>query len=188
MDRHGRLRLPRDDKSKYAKGKKIRVFVKESVLFADMLRRFLLLSLMVLAPAVMQAQREKLPPKDFEWVMQNFPSAIKTSTGLRYIEVEKGSGDLIKRGDSVSVLYIGRFIDGETFDQQLDPQKPLEFRVGRDRVIRGWDYILQKMRLGDKWLVIVPSELGYGTKGRPPTIPANTTLIFTMQVIAVEHE
>lgn len=143
---------------------------------------------MVLAPVVMQAQREKLPPKDYEWAMQNFPNAKKTSTGLRYVEIEKGSGDLIKRGDNVSVLYTGRFISGETFDEQWDPKKPLEFRVGRSRVIRGWDYILQKMRLGDKWLVIVPSELGYGTKGKPPSIPANVTLVFTMQVIAVEHE
>jgi len=152
-----------------------------------MLKRFFLFSLLVLMPTVLFAQREKLPPEDYEWVTKNFPSAKKSNTGIRYIEIEKGSGETINRGDTVSVLYVGRFIDGETFDQSIDPNDPLVFRVGRSRVIRGWDQILQIMRLGDKWLVIVPPELAYGTKGRPPMVPPNKTLVFTMQVMNVER-
>lgn len=153
-----------------------------------MLKRFLLISLLVLMPTALFGQREKLPPEDYEWVTTNFPSAKKTNTGNRYIVIESGSGETIDRGDLVSVLYVGRFTNGESFDQQLDPKDPLTFRVGRHKVIRGWDYILQKMRVGDKWLVIVPPEMAYGTKGRPPMVPPNKTLIFTMQVLSVEKE
>lgn len=167
--------------------KKIRVFVTQSVLDRPMLSRFLILLLMLSVPSMMQAQREKLPPDDYEWVTKNFPSAKKSNTGIRYIEIESGSGDKIKRGDKVSVLYIGRFINGETFDKQVDPQTPLKFRVGRGKVIRGWDQILQLMRPGAKWLIIVPPELGYGTRGFPPLVPPEMTLIFTLQVTAVER-
>lgn len=151
-----------------------------------MLKRFFLFILLVLVPTALMAQREKLPPEDYAWVTKNFPSAKKSNTGVRYIEIEKGSGETIERGDLVSVLYAGRFMDGETFDQKIDPNAPLTFRVGRSKVIRGWDHILQIMRLGDTWLIIVPSELAYGTKGHPPFVSPNKTLIFTMQVVAVE--
>ncbi len=152
-----------------------------------MLKRFFLFILLVLLPTALMAQREKLPPEDYEWVTKNFPSAKKSNTGVRYIEIEAGSGETINRGDLVSVLYVGRFLNGETFDQQIDPNEPFTFRVGRSKVIRGWDHILQIMRPGDKWLVIVPPELAYGTKGRPPMIPPHKTLVFTMQILGVER-
>lgn len=152
-----------------------------------MLKRFFLFILLVLVPTALMAQREKLPPEDYEWVTKNFPSAKKSNTGIRYIEIERGSGETINRGDLVSVLYVGRFLSGETFDQKIDPNEPLQFRVGRSKVIRGWDHILQIMRPGDKWLVIVPPELAYGTKGRPPMVGPNKTLVFTMQVLDVER-
>jgi FKBP-type peptidyl-prolyl cis-trans isomerase len=152
-----------------------------------MLSRVLILLLMMSVPSLMQAQREKLPPDDYEWVTKNFPSAKKSNTGIRYIEIESGAGEKINRGDKVSVLYVGRFINGETFDKQIDPQSPLEFRVGRREVILAWDQILQLMSPGAKWLVIVPSELGYGTRGSPPKVPPETTLIFTIQVMSVER-
>lgn len=153
-----------------------------------MFRRLVPLLLLVILPCALHAQREKLPPDDLDWVEKNFPDAKKSNTGIRYIEIEHGSGETAKRGDMVSMLYIGRFINGDTFDQKIDPKDPFKFRLGRGKVIQGWDQIIQLMRPGDKWLVIIPPELGYGTRGQSPRIPPDTTLVFTMQLLSIEQE
>lgn len=153
-----------------------------------MLRRLLPALLMFLVPCALHAQREKLPIEDLDWVEKNFPDAKKSNTGIRYIEIEQGSGETAKRGDVVSMLYIGRFINGDSFDQRIDPEKPFQFRLGRGKVIQGWDQIIQLMRPGDKWLVIIPPELAYGTHGQPPRIPPNTTLVFTMHLLSIDEE
>ncbi|MBX3750787.1 MAG: FKBP-type peptidyl-prolyl cis-trans isomerase [Opitutaceae bacterium] len=150
-----------------------------------MLRRFLLLLAagLGLLPLALQAQREKLPPEDLAWVEQNFPNAKKSNTGIRYDILESGSGEKAKPGDMVSVLYVGRLLNGQTFDQVSDREKPFRFRVGRGHVIQGWDQILQLMRPGDKWVVIIPSELAYGSRGTG-RIPRDATLVFMMELLA----
>jgi FKBP-type peptidyl-prolyl cis-trans isomerase len=147
----------------------------------------LLLSLSLLsaaAPLVALAQREKLPPADLEYVEKTWPNAKKTQTGIRYVVLAEGSGETPKPGDKVNVLYEGRLIDGKVFDAAKDPAQPFTFRVRREMVIEGWDQILQHMRKGDKWLVIIPPELGYGTRGQPPKIGRNATLVFEMELIS----
>ncbi len=150
-----------------------------------MLRRFLLLLAagLGLLPLALQAQREKLPPEDLAWVEQNFPNAKKSNTGIRYDILESGSGEKAKPGDMVSVLYVGRLLNGQTFDQVNDREKPFRFRLGRGHVIQGWDQILQLMRPGDKWIVIIPSELAYGSRGTG-RIPRDATLVFMMELLA----
>ena len=144
----------------------------------------IVLLLGLLAPAV-YAQREKLPSEDLEYVEKNWPEAKKTVTGLRYIVMREGQGELIKPGDKVDVCYIGRLLRGKIFEQVLDHQHPLSFRVRRYEVIEGWDQILQLMKRGEKRLVIIPSEMAYGSRGNPPIIPRDATLVFEMEVIAV---
>lgn len=154
-----------------------------------MLRRlsFLLAAGLGLLPLALQAQREKLPPEDLAWVEQNFPNAKKTNTGIRYDILESGTGEKAKPGDMVSVLYVGRLLNGQTFDQVNDREKPFRFRVGRGHVIQGWDQILQLMRPGDKWVVIIPSELAYGSRGTG-RVPRDATLVFMMELLAVGPE
>lgn len=135
------------------------------------------------APAL-HAQREKLPPADLEYVEKTWPAAKKTQTGIRYVVLQAGSGETPKPGDKVNVLYEGRLLDGKVFDSAKDPAQPFTFRVRRDMVIEGWDQILQLMRKGDKWLVIIPPELAYGTRGQPPKIGRNATLVFEMELIS----
>jgi len=153
-----------------------------------MLRRFLAIVCLCLLPLPLHAQREKLPPEDLAWVEENFPAAKKTSTGIRYEVITSGTGEPAKSGDIVSVNYVGRLVDGRTFDQQNDREKPFRFRLGRGLVIQGWDQILQLMRPGDKWTVIVPPELAYGSRGSLPRIPRNATLIFMIELLAAEKE
>ncbi len=142
-----------------------------------------LLLISVFAAPVLRAQREKLPPDDLVFVEKTWPEAKKTSTGIRYIVLQQGSGEVGKPGDRASVLYIGRLLNGTEFDRNLDREHPFSFRVARGMVIEGWEQILQQMKPGEKRLVIIPGELAYGTRGSPPKIPRNATLVFEMEVL-----
>lgn len=139
------------------------------------------------APAL-QAQREKLPPEALEYVEKTWPEAKKTTTGIRYLVLKEGQGDLPKTGDKVNVLYIGRLLDGTVFDQATEADKPFTFRIRREMVIEGWDQILQLMKRGEKRLVIIPPELGYGTRGQPPKIGRNATLVFEIELLSFGKE
>ena len=155
----------------------------------SVIKFFLGFSIAVLAcaPAV-HAQREKLPPNDLEIVEKTWPEAKKTTTGIRYVILRAGEGDMPKPGDKVNVLYIGRLLDGKVFDQAQDPAQPFTFRVRRDMVIEGWDQVLQLMKRGEKRLVIIPPELAYGTRGQPPKIGRNATLVFEMELLSFGKE
>ena len=138
----------------------------------------------LLASPALHAQREKLPPADLEYVEKTWPEAKKTQTGIRYIMLREGEGVSPKPGDKVNVLYVGRLLDGKIFDQATDPAQPFTFRVRRDQVIEGWDQILQLMKKGEKRLVIIPPEMGYGTRGQPPKIGRNATLVFEIELLS----
>jgi FKBP-type peptidyl-prolyl cis-trans isomerase len=136
-----------------------------------------------LLAAPVQAQREKLPPEDLVYVEKHWPEAKKTWTGIRYIVMREGKGETPKPGDRVSVLYVGRLLNGKIFDQTDDKDNPFIFRVRRGQVIEGWEQILQQMKRGEKRLVIIPPELAYGTRGQPPKIPRNATLVFEVELL-----
>lgn len=155
------------------------VFIVKSV--AKLL--FVLVAFGCSMPALL-AQREKLPPADLEYVEKTWPEAKKTSMGIRYIILREGEGPTPKPGDKCNVLYVGRLLDGKVFDQATEADKPFSFRVRRDQVIEGWDQIIQLMKKGEKRLVIIPPELGYGTRGQPGKIGRNATLVFEMELIS----
>jgi len=110
---------------------------------------------------------------------------ITTSTGLKYIIWKKGSGAQAEKGDKVSVHYAGRLLDGSPFDNSYDRGQPFSFPLGGGRVIKGWDEGLAYMGVGDSATLIIPAQLGYGSVDRPK-IPANSTLIFDIQVMDVK--
>ena len=144
---------------------------------------FLMLALLGLAP--LHAQREKLPMEDVEYVEKKWPDAKRTFTGLRYIILKPGDpkGDMPVNGNEVSVLYKGMLLDGTIFDQSPDEKSPLKIRLGRGNLIEGWEQALQKMHKGEKWILIVPPEMAYGARGKPPTIKRNATLVFEMELV-----
>lgn len=142
----------------------------------------------VLAVPAAQAQREKLPMEDLEYVEKTWPEAKKTMTGIRYIIMREGEGESPKPGDKVNVLYVGRLLRGKVFDQATDPEHPFSFRVRRGMVIEGWDQIIQYMKRGEKRLVIIPPELAYGTRGQPPKIGRYATLVFEMELLSFGKE
>ncbi len=140
------------------------------------------------APLALHAQREKLPPDDLAFVEKTWPEAKKTTTGIRYIVLREGAGETGKPGDKTDVLYVGRLLNGTVFDQATEKEHPFSFRVGRGMVIEGWDQILQQMKVGEKRLVIIPPELAYGTRGQPPKIPRDATLVFEMEVLSFKRD
>ena len=151
-----------------------------------MRRYFLLLIFSALMfPALASAQREKLPPRDLIQVEQKWPNAIRTSTGLWTVLLREGNGALPKRGDTVSVLYKGSLLNGTQFDSAEDPEAPFTFQLDRGKVIPGWEFGMLMMREGEKRLLIVPYEMGYGTRGRAPDIPRMATLIFEVEMLKV---
>jgi FKBP-type peptidyl-prolyl cis-trans isomerase len=149
------------------------------------LLRILLLFLLTVVVPTLRAQRELLPPEEIEFVDKTWPGTKKTSTGIRYLIQQQGQGASPHTGDRVAVLYRGTLLSGKMFDAHQDPKDPLIFRVGRDEVIEGWDQIVPQMKLNEKRLVIIPASLAYGSRGRPPTINRDATLVFEMQLIKI---
>jgi FKBP-type peptidyl-prolyl cis-trans isomerase len=144
--------------------------------------RFLLIFALTIAPLVSFGQRERLSAADLELVNKTWPNAKKTSTGIRYLVLAEGQGELAKPGDLVTVHYAGWLLDGTLFDKVMDPEPGLKFRMGRHNVIEGWDQGLQLMRPGGRYVLIIPSELAYGSRGKPPVIPPNSTLVFEVHL------
>jgi FKBP-type peptidyl-prolyl cis-trans isomerase len=143
---------------------------------------------LIAAPVLLHAQREKLPPDDYDIVMKKWPQAQISNTGIRYIIETTGKGPLLMPGDKITVHYTGWLLNGKIFDQNHDDKKPFSFRLDRGEVIVGWDQILQSMRAGDKWLLIVPPELAYGRRGEPPVIPSYATLVFEVEIVGVTKD
>jgi FKBP-type peptidyl-prolyl cis-trans isomerase FkpA len=98
-----------------------------------------------------------------------------------------GSGKEAKSGDTVSVHYTGTLMNGKKFDSSRDPgKKPFEFKLGSGNVIKGWDQGVVGMKVGGKRKLTIPSDLGYGKSGSPPSIPADAGLKFDVELLDVK--
>jgi FKBP-type peptidyl-prolyl cis-trans isomerase len=97
-----------------------------------------------------------------------------------------GTGEVAKEGSHVRVHYTGWLTTGKKFDSSVDRGQPFDFTIGNGEVIRGWEEGVAGMRVGGKRQLRIPPELGYGADGSPPTIPPNATLIFDIQLLAVQ--
>ena len=133
------------------------------------------------------AQRELFPPEDLEVIAQKWPQAQKGPMSIRYIVLQEGRGEPAAPGDRVSVLYQGTLLNGKVFDQARNPAQPFVFRVARGDVIQGWDIAIQMMKEGSKLQVIIPHEMGYGTRGEPPRIPRRASLVFEIELLKIER-
>ena len=112
---------------------------------------------------------------------------VTTASGLTYIITQKGTGAQLKVGDTVKVHYTGLLTNGVKFDSSLDRGEPIEFPLGKGRVIKGWDEGILKLRVGDRAILYIPPALAYGSKGAGNgAIPPDATLIFIIEVIGVK--
>lgn len=110
---------------------------------------------------------------------------VALPSGLQYQVIKQGTGASPKADSTVSVHYEGKLIDGKIFDSSIKTGEPASFPV--NRVIPGWTEALTRMKVGDKWKVFIPPNLGYGERGAPGgVIPPNSALIFEVELLEIK--
>jgi FKBP-type peptidyl-prolyl cis-trans isomerase FklB len=109
-------------------------------------------------------------------------------SGLQYevITAAAEGGVMPSATDTVSVHYHGTLTDGSVFDSSVERGTPAEFPV--NRVIAGWTEALQLMSAGDKWKLYIPADLAYGAQSPSPKIPANSALVFEVELLEVKQQ
>ena len=115
---------------------------------------------------------------------------VTTPSGLRMIDIKKGTGPVPHAGQTVTVNYTGwLYLDGKKgkkFDSSLDRHEPFSFPLGTGQVIKGWDEGVATMHIGGTRTLIIPPDLGYGATGAGGVIPPNATLIFEVDLLSVK--
>src|SRR4030042_3878162 len=112
-------------------------------------------------------------------------TAVTTASGLIYEDLQAGDGATAKSGDNVTVNYTGWLADGTKFDSSIDRGQTYDFTIGAGNVIPGWDEGVVGMQVNGTRLLVIPPALGYGETGSGTTIPANATLTFEVQLVAI---
>lgn len=157
----------------------------------------------------MQAQQEKmqqemmekaaaqLPVDDKllqEYFAKNNIKATKTASGMYYTISKEGSGATAKAGQMVSMKYLGKTLDGQQFDANMDENYALlkdksifTFPLGQGQVIKGWDEGVQLLKKGTKATFYIPSPLAYGAQSMGPNLPANSILVFNVELVDMKE-
>jgi FKBP-type peptidyl-prolyl cis-trans isomerase len=111
---------------------------------------------------------------------------VVTPSGLKYIDLKKGTGAEAVAGHHVRVHYTGWLTDGKKFDSSVDRAEPFDFKLGTGMVIKGWDEGVAGMKVGGKRQLHIPPQLAYGERGAGGVIPPNAELIFDVELLAVD--
>jgi len=110
-----------------------------------------------------------------------------TESGLRYLITEEGTGSYPRPNQVVTVHYEGTLLSGKKFDSSYDRGEPIEFTLGVGNVIKGWDEGIKLLPIGSKALFLIPSNLGYGSRGSGETIGPNQVLIFRVDLLQARN-
>ncbi len=116
-------------------------------------------------------------------MLEKFPKAVQTESGLMYFANSESEGAKPKDGQTVTVHYNGYFTNGRKFDSSVDRGQPFQFKLGKGQVIKGWDEGIKLMSKGSNYTFLIPYWLAYGEKGHPAGIPPKSHLIFAVQLI-----
>ena len=108
-----------------------------------------------------------------------------TPSGLKYEDIEVGSGASPTKGQKVTVHYTGTLTNGKKFDSSKDRGEPFSFTIGVGQVIKGWDEGVMSMKVGGKRKLMIPPDLGYGARGAGGVIPPNAELHFDVELLGV---
>ena len=139
-----------------------------------------------LLSSIDERKKEKMNQQkgeDLKIINEKFPGAITDKSGLMYVVTQQGSGESPKQGHEITVHYTGKLVNDKVFDSSVKRNEPFEFMVGVHEVIEGWDIAFQQMKKGEKRTLIIPPELGYGSRGAAGIIPPNAWLIFDVELI-----
>jgi len=135
-----------------------------------------------------KAKGEKNKKAGIEFLAKNAKKeGVKTTaSGLQYEILKEGEGDSPTAKDTVKVNYKGTLLDGTVFDSSYDRGEPISFPL--NGVIKGWTEGLQLTKVGGKIRLFIPSDLAYGTRGAGGKIGPNATLIFDVELLAIENK
>ena len=114
-----------------------------------------------------------------------YVSLVTLKYGLKYGDISVGCGPAVHSGETVAVEYTGWLDDGVEFDSSRNQgRQPIEFQLGQQQVLPGFEIGVSSMRVGGHRRLVIPPAFGYGAAGVPPTIPANSTLVIDAELIA----
>lgn len=135
--------------------------------------------------ADMKKKADANKERGLAWLKENGEKkGIKSlDGGLQYKVIEEGSGGSPSASDTVKVHYTGTLTNGKVFDSSVQRGQPAQFQV--NRVIKGWQMALQKMKVGDKWMLYIPPDLAYGERGSGGTIGPNEVLVFEVELLDI---
>lgn len=114
------------------------------------------------------------------------PVSREIVPGLTYTQTQEGTGAKPKAGDTVAVHYTGTLENGTKFDSSRDRGQPIEFRLGVGQVIQGWDKGIMELSVGERGVLTIAPDLGYGAHGAGGVIPGNATLIFDVELVSIK--
>jgi FKBP-type peptidyl-prolyl cis-trans isomerase FkpA len=106
--------------------------------------------------------------------------------GVQYLDLEVGQGPAVRRGDTITVHYTGWLRDGTRFDTSRERGSAFVFKVGQGAVIKGWDAGVVGMQRDGKRRLIIPPRMAYGRRGVPDKIPPDATLVFEIELLAIQ--
>jgi len=106
-------------------------------------------------------------------------------SGLIIEDKKVGSGPQAKAGNRVGMRYVGRLMNGKMFDSNTKG-KPFAFKLGKGEVISGWDEGVKGMQVGGERRLTCPPKMAYGSRGAPPDIPGNSTLVFDVKLVEIK--
>jgi FKBP-type peptidyl-prolyl cis-trans isomerase len=150
-------------------------------------KKILTISFLILAVAVVGIY--------FLWQNPQNPASVSGSQnsnnfdiqGMKVEVLQQGTGEAAKKGDKVTVNYVGTLQDGTKFDSSIDRGQPFTFTLGQNSVIQGWELGVVGMKVGEKRKLTIPPELAYGSQGAGGIIPPNATLIFEVDMLGINQ-
>jgi FKBP-type peptidyl-prolyl cis-trans isomerase len=162
---------------------------------SSLLRRSLILSLCLVLPVAAGCGFFKRQPSAEEerQMQEEDRKCVTDKVSLEVADAAPGTGSEARPGRRVAVHYTGWLFHpdkpnhhGRQFDSSRDRGEPIEFTIGQGEVIPGWEQGISGMKVGSKRTLVIPPNLAYGRSGSPPTIPANATLVFDVELTAVK--
>ena len=147
-----------------------------------------LASVTVLFSGVALAEISQPTPHQKEMTMSEAVTTskkIELVPGLLYEQIQPGTGESPQKGDKVSVHYVGTLENGKKFDSSRERGQPIAFKLGVGQVIQGWDKGIAALKVGERGILTISSELGYGEHGAGADIPGGATLIFDVELVSI---
>ena len=149
----------------------------------DMEAAFMAMEEQMKAQQAVGAKGHAVEGEEFLFLNSKREEVTVTASGLQYEILTNGEGEKPTAAATVRTHYKGALLDGTVFDSSYDRGQPAEFPV--NGVIAGWTEALQKMAVGSKWRLFVPSDLAYGERGAGGAIGPNATLVFDVELLAI---